>query len=305
MGEEAAAIAFPVCVFGIGFVLCMIPTCFGRRRTRNVWTHTMREQSPYGGRIREWLANRLAEINKRMAQEELRDKGSQVWFSRYVHHGRLRHWVLIIDGTKYELKEEKDSDKFIFRIKKYRNWTVDMAKRNAALKEKYRPEVDGPRKKYICLIGWTSLPPSELKSMADKLYEEFGTDRLLWNNCQTILQDFSDAILHERALDWPWFREHTKTEFPQDEEPPPPPIEMTMEQHQLQQQVFRETHNQQLLHQLRHDLQVQQTVLQLQLQRDTGLSAAQMQMALSSALNPALTDPSSNNPALFSVPTPV
>lgn len=244
MGEEAVVYAVPIFVFGIAFVLCMIPTCFGRRRTRYVWTHTMSEQSLYGGRIREWVANRLAEINKRKAQEELRDKGSQVWFSRYVHHGRLRHWVLIIDGTKYELKEEKDSDKFIFRIKKYRNWTADMAKRNAALKEKYRPEVDGPRKKHICLIGWTSLPPSELKSMADKLYEEFGTYRLLWNNCQTILQDFSDAILHERALDWPWFREHTKTEFRQDGEPPRPPIEMTMEQHQLQQQqqqVLRET----------------------------------------------------------------
>lgn len=198
------------------------------------------------------------------------------------------------------MKEEKDSDEFIFRIKKHGNWTADMAKRNAALKEKYRPEVDGPRKKYICLIGWTSLPPSELKSMAEKLYAELGTYRLLWNNCQTILQDFSDAILHERTIDWPWFREHTKTEFQRDEEPPRPPIEMTVEQLQLQQQVLGETHNQQLLHQRQHDLHVQETVLQLQLQRDTGLSVAQMQMAP----NPALTDPSiaaANNPALFPV----
>lgn len=163
--------------------------------------------------------------------------------------------------------------------------------------------MDLEKNTYALLVGQVYRHHS-LRVWRIKLYEEFGTYRLVWNNCQTILQDFSDAILHERALDWPWFREHTKTEFQQDEEPPRPPIEMTMEQLQVQQQVLRETHNQQLLHQLQNDLQVQQTVLQLQFQRDAGLSAAQMQMVL----NPALTDPSlaaANNPALFLVPMSV
>lgn len=99
MGADSAAYAVSISVVVIIFVIIISRTCYRCRRTRNV-SQTMREQSAYGGRMREWVANRLAEINKREAQEELRDKGSQVWFSRYVHHGRLRHWVLIIDGTQ-------------------------------------------------------------------------------------------------------------------------------------------------------------------------------------------------------------
>ncbi|KAL9046064.1 MAG: hypothetical protein Q9214_001006 [Letrouitia sp. 1 TL-2023] len=250
----------------------------------------MNESSAHGEKIRQWLAERESEISKRKVQEERKDKGSQVWFSRYFHQGRLRHWVLIIEGTKYELKQEKEksSDKFIFRVKKEGSWTAALAKRNAALKEKYRPEVsDGYRKKYICLIGWTRLSSSKLKSIADDIFKQFGTYHLLWNNCQTILQEFSDKILDDTALDYPWFREHTRTEYQQHQKPPRPPIEMTMEQNQLQQQILRETNSQERAHQIRHDMQMQQMIIQLQTQRDTGMNAAQMQLAT----NPALNDP--------------
>ncbi|KAI4159726.1 MAG: hypothetical protein LQ342_006341 [Letrouitia transgressa] len=259
----------------------------------------MQESSAYGEKMRQWAAERQFQIDKRKAQEERKDNGSQVWFSRYVHQGRLRHWVLVIEGTKYELKQEKSSNDFIFRVKKQNGWTAELAKRNAALKEKYKPEVsDEHRKKYVCLIGWTHLPPSDLKSIADDIFKQFGTYHLLWNNCQTILQEFSDKILHDRALDYPWFREHTRTEFQQHQQPPRPPTEITMEQlQQQQQQILRETRNQERVHQIQHDIQTQQMIIQLQLQRDIGLNAAQMHLAM----NPALTDPSlsaATNPAL-------
>ena len=156
---------------------------------------------------------------------------------------------------------------------------------------KYKPEVAGPRKKYVCLIGWTTLSKPELESIAVQTFNEFGEYHLLWNNCQTILQKFSDEILHKKALDYPWFREHTRTEFQQNQEPPRPPIDLTYQQAQLQQ-------NHQALDHSQRDSQLQQTLLQLQLQiqTDTGLNASQMQMLV----NPALTNPSMDaaaNPA--------
>ncbi len=59
---------------------------------------------------------------------------------------------------------------------------------------------------------------------------------------------------------------------------PRPLVEMTLEQVQhLQLQILQETRDQQMSHQLQHDLYLQHTVLQLQCQRDVGLNAAQMQ----------------------------
>ena len=295
MGTNPAA-AGSIAGFVIFAVISFSYACYRRRRPRNI-SKIMQERSAHAQLIRDWVAQREAEIKKRKAEEEERDNGSQVWFSRYVHQGRLRHWVLIINGTKYELKQDESSDGFIFRIKEHESWSAEMAKRNAALKKKYKPEVDGPRKKYVCLIGWTKLSSPELKIIANGIYDEFGAYHLLWNNCQTILQDFSDKILHKQALDYPWFREHTRTEFQQNQEPPRPPNELTYQQIQLQQQMILQTHNHQATHQLQQDLALQGTLLQLQIQTDLGLNATQMQMAV----NPALTNPSmdvATNPAM-------
>ena len=290
------ALAGAVAGFVIFAVIAFSCTCYRRRRSRNI-SEIMLRRSAHAQLIRDWVAQRETEINKCKAEEEARDNGSQVWFSRYVHQGRLRHWVLIINGTKYELKEDKNSGKFVFRIKEHQSWNAEMAKRNAALKEKYKPEVDGPRKKYVCLVGWTKLSTPELKSIAVNIYDRFGVYHLLWNNCQTILQEFSDEILHKHALDYPWFREHTRTEFQQNQEPPRPPTELTYQQIQLQRQILLQTHNHQATHQLQQDLALQLTLLQIQMQTDLGLNAAQMQMVV----NPALFNPSmdaATNPAL-------
>lgn len=216
-----------------------------------------------------------------------------------MHKGHLRHLVLIIEGTKYELKQEKDSDEFMFRIKKHTNWTAELAKRNAALKEKYKPEEDGRRKKYVCLIGWTRLSPPELEIVAKEIFEQFGEHHVLWNNCQTILQDFSDKILDDTALDYPWFREHTRTEFQQNQEPPHPPIEMTIQQNQ----ILRESHNQHNIHQIQHDLEKQQLIVQQQIQRDTGMNADQMQWAMNPAPDPGFSAATSPALILTVIPT--
>lgn len=76
----------------------------------------MQQRSDYGQKTREWVARWQAEIDKRKEEERL-NNGSQVWFSRCIHQGRRRHWVLIIEGTKYELTEGKHSGEIIFRIK--------------------------------------------------------------------------------------------------------------------------------------------------------------------------------------------
>ena len=91
------------------------------------------------------------DVERRLREEEDHTKGQQVWFSRYTYNGRLRHWVLMTHGSKYELRrsenvgkesEEERSEelKFTYHVTPF---TIDQEKRKAALAESSLPDVDG------------------------------------------------------------------------------------------------------------------------------------------------------------------
>ncbi|KAI0410494.1 hypothetical protein F5X98DRAFT_359472 [Xylaria grammica] len=147
------------------------------------------------------------EVKKRRAEEEDTTKGKHIWFSRCVQHGRFKHWVLGVEDTKYELRRDDASGKYMANVAP---WTIDKEKREAALSEQKIPNVDGY---YICLIGWTQKQPQELKQICDEVMAQFGTYYLVFNNCQDFLKTFADRIISETALDWEWFRDNTKTGY--------------------------------------------------------------------------------------------
>ncbi|KAI1754884.1 hypothetical protein F4782DRAFT_528236 [Xylaria castorea] len=89
-------------------------------------------------------------------------------------------------------------------------WKIDKEKREAAIAERKMPHVDGY---YVCLVGWTKKQPRGLKKICDEVIPQFGKYNIVWNNCQDFLQTFADWTISEKALDWSWFRENTKTEY--------------------------------------------------------------------------------------------
>ncbi|KAI0103073.1 hypothetical protein GGR51DRAFT_525618 [Nemania sp. FL0031] len=87
------------------------------------------------------------EVEKRKAEEDDTTKGKHIWFSRYVQNGRFKHWVLIIENIKYELRRDMSSGNYRANVD---SWTIDQEKREAAIAERKIPDVDGY---YVCLIG--------------------------------------------------------------------------------------------------------------------------------------------------------
>ncbi|KAI0477757.1 Alpha/Beta hydrolase protein [Xylariaceae sp. FL0804] len=120
------------------------------------------------------------EVKKRQAEEKATGFGEKVWFSRYVSHGSLKHWVLVIKGKKYELRRVPDGN-YTYNVA---DWTIDDEKRNAALAETKMPKVDSY---YVCLIGWTTVPADRLEAIAKEIMDQFGSYSLLWNNCQELV----------------------------------------------------------------------------------------------------------------------
>ena len=218
------------------------------------------------------------DVEIRLAEEQDRSKGEQVWFSRYISNGRLRHWVLLTHGNKYELRrsenvnddrneERAGETSFTYHVSPF---TIDEEKRNAALAETSLPNVDGF---YVCLVGWTRLSKSEVDTACQSVFAEFGEYHLLWKNCQHFLQRLAERIVSAKAADYPWFISNTKTRYQKTQHLLPPPLEMLMkslQQMQMQSQMQVQTQNQlqmQMQNQTQNQMQLQiQNQIQLQMQ---------------------------------------
>ncbi|KAL8792426.1 MAG: hypothetical protein Q9195_004959 [Heterodermia aff. obscurata] len=219
------------------------------------------------------------EVERRLNEEADDTKGQQVWFSRYISNGRLRHWVLMTHGYKYELRrsanageESGDEDpattKFTPNVMPF---TIDQEKRNAALAESSLPDVDGF---YVCLIGWTTKTKDEVDRACRSVGKDFGKYDLLWNNCQDFLRNFAERIIVTKALDYPWFLTNTKARYQKTQSLQPPPLQYLLKlQLQSRAQIQLQT---QLQTQLQIQMQIQiQNQIQLQIQNQMQL---QMQL---------------------------
>ncbi|KAI0182610.1 hypothetical protein EV127DRAFT_449180 [Xylaria flabelliformis] len=251
----AAYIAIPV-VFVSLIILGGIYKAYRRRHTVTYSAISRKDlEEEYQRQVARKETQMRLEVEKRIAEEDDTAKGHRIWFSRYVQSGGFKHWVLIIEDTKYELRRDDSNGKYKANIA---SWTIDKEKREAAIAERKVPHVDGY---YVCLIGWTKKAPQELKNICDEVIAQFGKYNIVWNNCQDFLQTFADRIISEKALDWSWFRENTKTEYQEAQalEIPTPDEIVAANRAAAQQQL-----NAQNQHRIRHNLDAMSQQIQLQ-----------------------------------------
>lgn len=211
------------------------------------------------------------DVELRLREEGDITKGQQVWFSRYVYNGRLRHWIVITHGNKYELRrsenvgqeneteeeEERPGElKFTYHVTPS---TIDEVKRKAAMAESSLPDVDGF---YVCLIGWTNKTKDEVDLACRSVFQSFGEYHLLWKNCQHFLRMLAEQILVAKAADYPWFQSNTKTRYQKTQSLMPPPLEFLLK---MQAQMTAQTQAQ-----VQNQIQLQtQTQIQNQIQLQT------------------------------------
>ena len=232
------------------------------------------------------------EVERRLREERDHTKGEQVWFSRYILNGRLRHWVLMTHGNKYELRravnvggdgeqERSGEQEFTYHVTPF---TIDEEKRQAALSETSLPDVDGF---YVCLIGWTTKSKAEVDAACKSVFQQFGEYHLLWKNCQDFLRMLADQIIVAKAADYSWFQSNTKTRYQKTQSLMPPPLEFFLKmqqqmQAQMQQQIVQNQVQQQIQSQVQQQVQNQiqmqiqnqiQMQMQMQMQNQIGMQA--------------------------------
>lgn len=267
--SSAGFIAIPVLI-GVLFLMSIALAIYRRRRGSRPGDRVTASQAQYRKNLQERDENLKREVEKRKAEEQITNNGTPVWFSRHVKYGDLRHWALIIDGSKYELRrDELARGGYSFKITVDPHWSARQARSEGNRLLTHIRESDGF---VLCLIGWTSLSATRLNEISDTIMSKFNYN-LLWNNCQDFLQDLADQCIapDKRALDWPWFREHAKTEYQLQQKVPPAP-EVIIARMAASMQASQNSQNQQ-------NQQIQNNYLvQLQLQQQQ--SAAVMNMAI-------------------------
>lgn len=283
-----------------------------KERARKFANSKQGKRAMESSRMKRYIKKRDATLRKgadlRKGQEEDTSKGERVWFSRCILNGRLKHWVLLTHGMKYELRRRdhvgKDSPdtntnnqdvenkgEYICNIKPY---TIDQEKRDISLTQLLIPDVDGY---YICLVGWTRLTEPQVNTIANTVLSSFRRYSLLRNNCQDFLRQLAERILiGPKAADFDWFMSNTKTKYQKDQWLKPPPEEMLMRMidtmammTQAQNNLNIQTQTQQLQNQnqtqLQNQIQMQiQTQMQTQLQNQLQMQIqTQMQMTMGGA----------------------
>ena len=242
------------------------------------------------------------DVERRIREEEDHTRGEQVWFSRYIYNGRLRHWVLMTHGNKYELRrsdniitdgrqqhdpnetERSGEQEFTYHVTPF---TIDEEKRKASLAESSLPDVDGF---YVCLIGWTTKTKEEVDLACRAVLQQFGEYSLLWKNCQHFLKTLAERIIVAKAADYTWFNSNTKTRYQKTQALMPPPLEFLLRmqmqmsammqaqiqnqtQMQIQQQIQQQV-QQQIQQQVQQQIQQQmQSQMQMQMQNQMGMQA--------------------------------
>ncbi|KAF3764008.1 hypothetical protein M406DRAFT_332445 [Cryphonectria parasitica EP155] len=259
MGINIGFVIVPVMiVIGIFLSIFLRFTSQGRnlRKRHDEWNTKLNLRFNY--RYRKLYKKReralLEEVEKRENEEKETSNGVQVWFSRYISHGQLKHWVLIINGVKYELRRDDAANTYIHSVNRHPSWNSVKIKRDAALAEKQIPDVDGF---YICLIGWTRLSDTELERQCRTVMQNFPPYNMIWNNCQDFLKQFADLIISTKASDWVWFRENTKTAYQSSQELPKAPEALIQAQLNLQQHHGHHALSHQTQQQLINQLQIQ------------------------------------------------
>jgi hypothetical protein len=222
-----------ISIIAVGILATVVYIGRKCRRKRNPSKITDEERVDSSDRAR--LEKELAD---RRREEERSEVGmQQVWFSRRVEHGNLKHWVIGAGATQYELRKdahilEAAADEATPHVSdgtgKYRYqrrpWTMDMERREANRTNRLIPKTrplpsDRPNqgsledRYYVCLIGWTRNSEEEINEIAESIMRDFGPYIWAFNDCQTFALKLANKIVVETALDWNWFEKNQKTGY--------------------------------------------------------------------------------------------
>ena len=149
-----------------------------------------------------------------LAEEQARrnQHKNKVYWSRPEGLDTITHYVLIINGQKYELRDV--SENHDGRRIRYRTSPISMTNitRNSCFL--YDPERPDERRQYsVYLIGWTTLSHEEIDSVCEALNENWQyqwirlAESAQAGNCQHFLREVADQIIEQGSFtrDWGWF----------------------------------------------------------------------------------------------------
>ncbi|KAJ6031348.1 hypothetical protein N7540_002080 [Penicillium herquei] len=158
--------------------------------------------------IKQWYRRAIEKIvTARLEGECSTTSGEPVFLSHYISQSRLRHWVLHVYGTKYELRQVSAEGS---STQKHYKATIstsrfDFQEYQRSITTHYSPEVGNY---FYSVIGRTTLSKEEIDAKCDEVDKGFGPYARLTNNCHDFLQRLADEIVTKKAPDWEWFRHH-------------------------------------------------------------------------------------------------
>ena len=215
--ETGAVVAASVVVFVIISILVGI----GSYKTKG--RRERRLQAAYDQELAERENVLQAELAVRRAEEADEHSGSQIWFSRYIERGRLKHWVMVIDGIKYELRRDRETRNFTANVAPLPDWPTLLESRKASIESILHAPHAGSY--YVCLIGWTKTTSKQREVQCNDIMSRFGRYDLLFNNCQDFLKDFAELIVSKQATDWTFFHDNMKTKYQEEQKMPLTPAQ--------------------------------------------------------------------------------
>jgi hypothetical protein len=148
----------------------------------------------------------------RDTEELIQDRGSQVWFSRPAGIDSNAHFVLVINGHKYELRLNRSFKKPYYYTAPATS--IDISKRKVYL-ERAAQVFDAEHLKLynVYLIGWTDMKHEEIDAVCREVIRGWTYHRI-WigpgkrrGNCQSYVRRVAERIIpkDKRAQDWRWF----------------------------------------------------------------------------------------------------
>lgn len=172
------------------------------------------------------------EVERRKAQEQDKNRGENVWFSRRIKSGHLYHWALFVYGKKYELRlpsrqkfKSLPNGHFVGSLVPSVDYEIQIAPwslqeemmrlRQESLDREGKPHAQDY---YICQIGWTKLSEKEVDEQCETAQKSFGVYVLGFNDCQTFLRQFARRIIKQPedcAVDFSWFEKNIQTPYHQ------------------------------------------------------------------------------------------
>ncbi|KAI5358693.1 hypothetical protein Slin14017_G109760 [Septoria linicola] len=132
-----------------------------------------------------------------------------VWLSRNIKDQQLQHWMLVVKNHKLELVRMSSGD-YQLAYEYEDGWTADIerVKPVASTRGRRGNGYDGWA---MSRIGWTQAADLVIDDYIQQVRMRFGPPkRFLWTDCQNLLREVADMIVHDRDPHyWGFFVDNT------------------------------------------------------------------------------------------------